>query len=162
MRRGAVALVLIGVITLLSLAGAGALIYYAHSDGGFAVEPDYYAQALKWDEKSRQRERSAQLGWRARIASAPSGSRVGAVRLELRLVDSAESAVTGALVTAEVFANARASERSELRFAEVESGVYVADFVPGGPGSWHVRLRAERGTELFLDERDVLLGGPAD
>src|SRR5690606_17799921 len=43
----------------------------ASSDSSFAVEPNYYEQALNWDAAAAQKEHNATLGWKAGVTVSP-------------------------------------------------------------------------------------------
>lgn len=138
-------------IALTSLSGATWLVHSAHSDPSFAVEPDYYAKAVRWDEFARQHQQNERLGWRLGVQEV-SGS-----RLTVRLVDREEHSIESAAMSAVAFANARASERFDLDFQAGHVGTYTASFSPSRGGSWHFRFNVKLGADLFTAEFDHAL-----
>lgn len=117
-------------------------------DPSVALEPDYYRKAVAWDEQRALERRSAALGWRAAIALEPA-ERPGATRLTVHLTDSTGSALSGATLTAQAFANARAGRVLSLSWVEGAPGVYQSELGHALPGLWELRLQATRGSDVF-------------
>lgn len=133
------------------VASQAGFLYIATSDASFAVEKDYYNQALKWDQYQEQQTVNAELGWKV-------SSRVEPNRLlVLTLLDSAERPLTEADVNVEAFANVRAQERFELRLKEARPGVYTGVLPTSRLGLWELRLRVRLGSELFTAKQTVEL-----
>lgn len=150
MRSGIMWIGLVGVIAAMSLSGAVMLVRASRSDAAsFAVEPDYYRKAVHWDEVAAQRRANERLGWRAVIESGPGGVIV------VTVTDREGAAIDGARLSAEVFAQARAADRRAVEFTAQGEGRYDASFSMNRAGSWRVRLRAERGGEVFTHEADI-------
>jgi nitrogen fixation protein FixH len=126
-------------------------VYLAHSDPSFAVEPDYYQKALKWDQAVQERTRSRALGWTAQIELGGTGVTGRHVRLMLR--DQAGKAVAGAQVRVTAFSALRAADRWTAEGREVEPGAYAFDLPIGRAGRWEFDLRATRGESSFSELR---------
>ncbi len=139
---------LVGFIMLISLTGAGLLIYFAHSDPSFAVEANYYDRAVHWDEAAAQERRNAELAWVVEVEIAPGGGDEPG-SLDLALADSRGGAIDGARVSVEAFHNARASDRTMLALEPAEPGRYSAPLEIGRAGLWEFRVTATRGDEVF-------------
>lgn len=140
-----------GVFLLLGLnvVIVGITVYAALSDRSVSIEQRYYEKALAWDETARQRELNAALGWKVDIVA--SATR----QIELSLRDSSDQPIRAAKISAEVFHDARARDRSTLTFVGDGSGIYRA-LCPDGPdGSWHLRTRIEAVRMVFTDERSI-------
>lgn len=144
-------------IALVALVGTAlsanlVLLYLATSDPGFAVEPDYYAKALAWDEQRAQQLTNARLGWSLDL-------RVGAVEpdgaqpIEVRLVDQAARPVEGATVELTAFHNARSSDVLTDTLQPQPDGTYVGSLRFRRSGLWEFRLTARRGDDVFTDSR---------
>jgi nitrogen fixation protein FixH len=144
---------LVGVITMSTMIGAAALIYHAHADPSFAVETDYYDKAVHWDASAAQQRRSAELGWRLRIAAGASDG------FELTLTDGLGLPIDGASVAVEAFHNARSADRITLAPKDSGGGVYrqTADFAR--PGLWEFRVIARRGEDTFTAVRQIVVSG---
>ncbi len=152
---------LVFVIIGLDLLGIGALAYFARTDASFAVEKDYYAKAVRWDESRAARTRSDELGWSAGVELSPPGHRGDAL---VRLIDRDGTAVTGARVTLSAFHRAFVGESLEIAMTESADaeGVYTAAFVPTRHGRWIFRLRAILGANEFAVEFERSVGEPKD
>jgi nitrogen fixation protein FixH len=126
-------------------------------DPSVALEPDYYRKAVAWDEQRAQERRSTALGWHAAITVEPA-QHPGATRLRVQLTDAAGGALSGATLTAQAFANARAGSVLSLRWTESAPGHYETELVPARPGLWELRLQATRGSDTFLHTSRHTLG----
>ncbi|MFN9972255.1 MAG: FixH family protein [Phycisphaerae bacterium] len=140
-----------GVFLLLgmNMLIVGITVYAALSDKSVSIEKRYYEKALAWDETAKQRDLNASLGWKVDIKAS------GARQIEITLRDSSDQPIRAAKVSAEVFHDARSSERATLTFIGDASGTYRA-LCPDGPdGSWHLRTRIEAVKMVFTDERSI-------
>ena len=139
----------VGLAALLvgSAAANIALAFITSRDASFAVEPNYYAKALAWDERMAQEARNEALGWSLALRVDPTAAR-DRMAVTARLVDRAGDPIQGARVDVEAFHNARASRI--LTTALAPSGEAYAAMMPiDRPGLWEFRLRATRGSEVF-------------
>ncbi len=139
------------IIVALLVGGAGAnvgLMLVATGDASFAVEPRYYEKALRWDETMAQEARNRALGWSIAVAfdGAP---RPGQVELAARVNDRRGHAVEGARVGVEAFHSARASHVLTATLGPEATGRYSAMLPLDRAGLWELRLRVERGGEVF-------------
>jgi nitrogen fixation protein FixH len=138
-------------LTALLLGSAGAniaLVFITSRDASFAVEPNYYAKALAWDERMAQQARSQELGWSVALRVEPAVER-HRMRVAARLVDRAGATVQGARVDVEAFHNARASHILVAALATAGEE-YAAELPLDRPGLWEFRLRATRGSDIFV------------
>jgi nitrogen fixation protein FixH len=138
-------------IVALLLGGVGAnigLMLVATRDASFAVEPDYYQKALHWDETMAQEARNEALGWTATV-SFERAARPGEVTLTARVNDRAGRAIEGARVAVETFHSARARRVLTAALGPGAPGQYSAALPLDRPGLWEVRLRVERGGQVF-------------
>ena len=125
----------------------------AGSDPSFAIEPDYYQKALHWDDEMAQQRANEALGWRLEPALAPI-DRAGA-RLTVRLTDRAGAPLSGATVTVQALAVARASRSVHATLAP-GAGDYGAVLPLHTDGEWELRFEARRGAERFTAVRRLL------
>jgi nitrogen fixation protein FixH len=138
------------VVTLL-VGGVGVnigMMLAATGDASFAVESNYYQKALRWDETMAQEARNAALGWSVAAALERTAGPVD-VRLRVRLHDRTGRPIEGARVTVETFHSARAASVLTGALGPEAPGEYAAALPLGRPGVWEVRLRAERGDQIF-------------
>jgi nitrogen fixation protein FixH len=146
------------VIALL-VGGAGAnvaLMVIATRDPSFAVEPDYYQKALRWDDAMAQERENAALGWSVE-AGVDSATRSGSTRIVLRVSDRDGAPVEDATVRVTAFHNARASQIVAATLAPTRGGRYSAPLPLDRPGLWELRVRVEQGDRIFTQTiaRDV-------
>lgn len=142
-------------IALTSLSGATWLVYAAHSDPSFAVEPDYYAKAVRWDDIAHQAQENKRLGWTITMPEC------SLRRASIRLSDGKDQALIGATVTAVAFANARANERLTLEFVDEGDGRYSAPLTPERGGLWRFRFNVVLGGDTVTSEFDCVLNDPS-
>ncbi|HTV17066.1 MAG TPA: FixH family protein [Polyangiaceae bacterium] len=116
-------------------------------DPTFSTEPDYYRKALDWDARQARMRQSQALGWTARAALDETAPPARAVSVSI--TDALGDPVSGAVVRATAFPNARAGQTRELSFREAAPGVYRAELGPARPGVWELRCSAERGAQRF-------------
>lgn len=139
----------------------GWVLRLANADPSFAVEPDYYRRALRWDDELAQRERNAALGWTLE-PNVGGTSAVGA-ELRVRLADSSGAALRGASVLVSAFPVARSSHviAAALHEGTRDAGGYSARVAIDRPGEWELRFEATRGADVFTAVRRVRVAGGA-
>ena len=157
LRHGTVwAFVPAGLITIM-LGGLLTMATIAGRDPGFALEPDYYAKAVRWDEQQAQQATNLRLGWQLVPHVAPrDGERKTTVLVDLK--DARGQAVSGATLKLEAFANARAGTRITRELRESGAGSYGTELPPARDGLWELRFSAVRGSERFTRTLRVELG----
>lgn len=124
-----------------------ALVVITSRDASFAVEPDYYAKALAWDDTMAQQARNEALGWSLGLRVEPAGER-GRMTVTARLTDSAGAPLLGAHVAIEARHNARANRVLTAALEPWDAG-YAAAMPLARPGLWEFRVRATRGRDVF-------------
>jgi nitrogen fixation protein FixH len=139
----------VGLAALLVVsAGANiALVVITSRDASFAVEPDYYAKALAWDETMAQQARNEALGWSLGLSVEPTGER-GRMTVAVGLSDGAGAPLPGARIAIEALHNARAS-RVLAAVLEPRGLGYTTVMPLARPGLWEFRLRVTRGPDVF-------------
>lgn len=138
-----------GVVVILgaTVAANFYMLRVAGADPSFAVEPDYYRQALNWDDELAQREHNAALGWTSTPQVATGGD--GATALRLRLTDGSGTHVAGARVRVRAFPIARSADILEATLADGADGLYAAALPMHRAGMWELRVEAVRGSDRF-------------
>ncbi len=132
----------------LLLVSVGANIYLmirATNDPSFAIEPDYYAKAVAWDDLQAERAASEALGWSLSVEPVATGIRA-------RLTDALSRPIDGAQLALEAFPNAKASERTAAILLPRGGGTYELPRVLGrGTGTlWELRFVATLDSKKFL------------
>ena len=125
------------------------LLYLATADPGFAVEPDYYAQALAWDERRVQERVNTARGWTLDLTVDPAPSADGSQRLEIRLLDAAAVGIGDASVKLTAFHNARSNDVQQAELREGQDGAYDTTLRFRRAGLWEFRIEARRGDDFF-------------
>jgi nitrogen fixation protein FixH len=135
------------------------MMYVATSDPTFAVEPDYYEKALAWDATAAQHRTNERLGWRADVRAEGAGT---AADLVLTLTTSDGTPLDGGVVSAELFSNVRAGERTSIALEPRGGGVYRARAPFDRAGMWECRLTVKRGPETFTSASQISVPGVED
>ncbi len=149
---------LIVALIAMNASIVGITVYFATSDKSGSVEPDYYAQALKYGDTIRQRATSAALGWTAEPSlRAAAGGRT--MDLVIALEDRSGHPIDGAIIHVMAFASARASDRQSLTLGPdgVNTGQYVSLIRIDRSGLWCLRITVQRGADTFSRQTDLLI-----
>ncbi len=128
------------------------------------VIPDYYQQAVAWDEHRAEREASEALGWSSAVVPSAVMQADGR-RVAVEVTDAEGQPLTDALVTLTCFAERRSLDVLSVSMQAQGGGVYAGVLPIHEPGLWVFRVRAERGGDVFLDEQHRVisaLGQPGD
>lgn len=128
-----------------SLVGGLTMANIAVDDPGFALEPEYYARATRFDEEQSRRTQSARLGWSVRVAEFGAGAEPDGVVLALSERDGRP--LTAARVSVVAFANARAARRFTVELTERAPGLYGARLPAPRAGLWELRVTARRASD---------------
>jgi nitrogen fixation protein FixH len=136
-----------------------AMVTISSRDPSFAVEADYYGEAVRWDEHAAARDASNALGWSGALElspRAPGGERAVVLVLTNRYGD----AVVGAQPRIVAFHQARAADRTLIELTPLEGrrGTYSAPAPLEREGLWELRLEARRGADTFLARYQLTVG----
>lgn len=135
------------IITLLSIAiGASfTILYFAQSDGGPQVIPDYYEKSVSYDELYDARQASIELGWEVDV-------RLTGAQGELMVRDRAGDPVSGAQGTLTFYrpSLADAVDSVELSERAGDPGLYDFEDAAKLRGYWDLKIKLERGEEAFI------------
>lgn len=149
-------LFIVGLI-LAQFSAAGALIWFAVTDPTFAVEPNYYQKALKWDDTARQLASNRALGWKPTLEFADH-SQGGARSTRLQLTDAGENLIEAAQVSVETFFHAAAGHRVTTNLPwNAEQRAYVGTLPIDRGGVWEMRFNVVRGADRFTFIEDRYL-----
>lgn len=129
-------------------------IYKSVTDETFAVEPDYYAKAMAWDDRRAATRTAEESGLIVNAATTP--ERV------LVVLSNETGPVTGALVEAEYFHRARASDRRVVTLVETAPGAYAAPAEVTRVGLYDLRLTITMGDRVTACTRTVEQRGRVD
>ncbi|HRQ73547.1 MAG TPA: FixH family protein [Phycisphaerales bacterium] len=145
----------------ISLCFAGVTAFIALTDPSFAVEPDYYEKALRWDESREQSARNDELDWRVRIEVAGTTDALGRREVRLTALDADGRPLEEAAASVEMFHHARSSQRLTATLTESTPGVFVGPLPIAREGLWEVRFEIRRAADAFTGSAEVrVAGGP--
>ena len=113
-------------------------VYLATRDRSFAVEPNYYQQALRWDGVKAQETANRQLGWTIAIDVGHDVNVRGERSVTCTLRDRSGQPLEEALIDLVAFAHARGNDR------------YAAVLQPCGGGQYSARLRTAPARDLGM------------
>lgn len=138
------------IVLVLGLTVGGNLwvMRLAGSDPSFAIEPNYYRQAVNWDSTMAQATRNDALGWAltARLGAPLTG---GHTEVVATLRDASGEPLTGATVRVAASHNARGAEILTAELTDAGNGRYVATIPAARRGLWELRFEAERSGDEF-------------
>lgn len=147
-------LIVIGILGV-SFTVCGITVFAAVSDSSFALETDYYEKAVVWDETMEARRASDALGWSSEITISDADQHTGKRWLIVAVTGEDGAPVEIESLQAVAFHHARRGEEREVALRPIRPGVASGELGLGADGLWQVRLRAERGDQIFLDTQDV-------
>jgi len=125
------------------------VVLIATRDPSFAVEPNHYQKALRWDATAARLRESHQLGWAASLQLDPVSDVMGRRHLVCRIRDKNGVNVVGAIVHLVIFHHARAADRVHVTLDPEQDGTYTATVPMKRPGLWECRVDARRGDDVF-------------
>jgi hypothetical protein len=125
------------------------MLHVAVDDPHFALEPQYYEQALRWDQARAQQATNERLAWKAQWQLERVASQPGAVSLRVRLTASDGEPLRDAVARVVAFHNAFAADRRTAQLLEEAEASYLATLEDMRPGLWEFRLEVQRGAEHF-------------
>ena len=109
---------------------------------------------MDWERRQAQLAASEALGWSTQLdLNASSKS------LNVTLTDNFGRTLEGAAVRATIFHHARRSQAQELLLQPTEQGRYRALVSNAREGQWQVRLRIQRGPDLYFQTQDIYAPG---
>lgn len=129
------------------------MAYLASRDPSFALEKDYYAKAVRYDEEVAQRGRNSALAWQLQASDVQSGTTRS--QLVLRLNDAAGLPIADARLHVTALENARAAQQHAAKVAPLGDGSYSVELPARAIGIWELRVSAERGSDLFTQSLRV-------
>ncbi len=131
--------------------GLSSLAYIAIDDPNFALEPNYYDKAVHWDKSQAEARESQALGLKLALTAPLMISAGGKIKVELRVNDRGDAALSGAVVAVEAFPNAHADHVEQLSLRETSPGVYAGELSRGLRGLWELRVVVSQGTRRYAE-----------
>ena len=130
----------------IAITASFTILFFAKSDGGPQVVPDYYQRSVEYDDHYRARQASIELGWQANID-------LNGERGELHLSNGDGEPIEGVEGTLTFYRPSLAEPVATTDIAEAtdEPGLYTFDHPAREAGYWDVALELERGDDAFID-----------
>jgi hypothetical protein len=145
---------LVVAILGLSVIANVILIRSAGADPSFVTEPDYYRDAVAWDEHMAKDRASVALGWR--VSPLLTLGAEGRAQLVVHIVDANGAVVSEAQVHIAASPNLCGKQRTSAD-ASPDAAIDVG---PACPGLWRIDIEATRGGAMFSERLIAELGGP--
>ena len=124
------------------------MAYLAVADHSFAVEPDYYRKALRWNAEISQQQTNRRLGWVLSVEVSEQADLLQQRDVRCVIADRAGKPVEGVSVEVVTFPHVRGNERQELMLTALEAGRYGATVRMPQGGLWEFRITAKRGEDV--------------
>ena len=151
------------VITLLGTQVVLILVmaYVASYDRSFAVEPDYYQQALHWNAHQAQTRANQALGWRVEMGVSDESDVYRNRGIRCTISDRTGNPIDGAHVEIVAFSHVRGADRQHATLVPRETGRYDGQLRVTHGGLWEFRISIQRGTERYttIERTDISLPG---
>ncbi|MEM8758693.1 MAG: FixH family protein [Planctomycetota bacterium] len=123
-----------------------------------AVEDDYYAKAIGWDEIAAERRASESLGWTAEVSLAEELDPVGRRSVMVTVVDTDGEPVDATAGDFYTFHHADRGDSFEFPVVRIAPGRWSGAAPMTRDGLWQVRMRFELGGDVFIPVVDVETG----
>lgn len=130
----------------------------AVDDPNFYVPKDYYEQAVNYDQRKDALHRSAELGWTLTIRAGSLTDEQGRRFLEVELRDKAGLAASDANITVNLKHHAGGREQQAVELTTNENGVGRTLAPMPRRGMYRLDTTVTRGSDVFIDRRDVEVG----
>lgn len=145
----------------LNVAVVATTAWLAGHDPSFAVEPDYDARAVRWDDASRQRSADQSLGWQVVLDAEPILTDHDAViRLEARVADASGDALHPSQIQVVAFPSIRAAARQSIVMKPGADGLLHGSLDFTHPGAWRFDLSIIAGADTFTTRLDRVMADP--
>lgn len=131
-----------------------ALIFYATTTFSGLETEHAYERGLDYNETLKEAAHVAALGWTAHLTTLSTSAQQTIV---LELLDRNGHSVSGLEIIAELIRPTDSRLDQTLTMTEVAPGRYSAEFVPGAPGQWDLRLAATQGSAQWQYAQRIIL-----
>lgn len=115
-----------------------------------AIVPNYYQQALKWDQAQAQRRASEELGWKVTFEPSTIISPLGQRDISIRIVDRDNQPVADAYIEIAYFHHAHADETLTSTMRTDARGVATQSMKMRNEGWWQIQLVASSSTGRYI------------
>lgn len=146
----AVPAMLLGTLT----GGLAIVAWITTRDPSFAVERDYYAKAVNYDQHRDQVETNRKLGWQVDVQTRAAGS---SIELDATVGDSRGRPVKDAAIQVEAFPIARSAKVLTTNFTTRAGDAQQARLPLVTSGLWELRFTVDAQNQRFTQtiRRDI-------
>jgi nitrogen fixation protein FixH len=126
------------------------IVVIATHDKSFAVLPNYYQNAVHWDDAQAELRASQRLGWQCAFIPSPDVDPLGRRSVTVTLVDASGKGIAGADVELTFFHHARPAELIKATLRSDEQGRATQIVTMRNEGFWQVNLTATKDGRKFV------------
>ncbi len=128
--------------------------------GAAGITPDYYEDALRWDEqRARQRESDA-LGWRVDVTPDIWLDAEGQRTVRINAADANARPIADAAIELTAFHRLAPKAKREAVAQRVAPGVFEARLPMQRTGEWRITVTMRRGDDTFARTLDQIIAAP--
>jgi nitrogen fixation protein FixH len=131
----------------------------AMRDRSFAVVPNYYQNALNWDQTQAQRRAGEKLGWKMRIEPSERVDLLGNRSVSFALTDASGALLPAKSLELNYFHHAHAIQARQVTLPTTQPGQFIASLSMRYTGFWQFDAAADVGTERFSTSVTQFVGG---
>ncbi len=151
---GLVCLFLVSASFVLTTAILGA------GKGSKAVEPDYYARSLDWDNEKERLQAADRLGWDIKLTASPTIDPLGTRTITVTIRDKEGNPINDSLVELVCFSQSNAHEPLEIVLPFTAQGQYQSPLkAMHTAGMWEFRISIRHAGEQALMVTSIELEG---
>lgn len=141
-------LIIVAMLVVHVLLMATATVIATH-DRSFAVMPNYYEKALKWDQSQADKRASEQLGWKLTMEPSETIDPIGRRTVTFVLVNIDNKPIADATVELSYFHHSHATDVATAKFTTDAQGKATATLPMRFSGFWDINCVATTKTAKF-------------
>jgi nitrogen fixation protein FixH len=126
------------------------VVVIATGDKSLAVLPNYYQQAVRWDDTQAELRASERLGWRCAFTPSPEVDPLGRRPVTLALADAAGQPVAGADIQLSYFHHTRPTDLQKATLRTAADGQATLTLPMTKEGFWQVNVTAAKAGDRFV------------
>lgn len=133
----------VGLVCMFLVSASFVLVtaIFGAGKGSRAIEPDYYARSIDWDNEKARLQAADKLGWDVRISASPKLDPYANRFVSVMLLDANEQPIEGAMIELVAFSQANAHDPFTQVLPNSGAGQYQSK-IEGmhTPGLWEFRI----------------------
>lgn len=143
----------VGLVCMFLVSASFVLVtaIFGAGKGSRAIEPDYYARSIDWDNEKALLQAADKLGWDVRISASPKLDLHANRFVSVMLLDANEQPIEGAMVELVAFSQANAHDPLTKVLPNSGAGQYQSKITAmHTPGLWEFRISIRHGGHQAL------------